>query len=103
MFASGIALGPEVRRTPGAVPVPGGRTGNLAVNLVGFLVTALAIVLSCIPQASEPHKLFRVLSLLGVALFFVGLGFGLYALAARREPLDGLDHRGRVESIRDHR
>jgi len=103
MFASGIALGPEVRRTPGAVPVPGGRTGNLAVNLVGFLVTALAIVLSCIPQASEPHKLFRVLSLLGVALFFVGLGFGLYALAARRQPLDGLDQRGRVESIRDHR
>ncbi|HEY6065450.1 MAG TPA: APC family permease, partial [Thermoanaerobaculia bacterium] len=84
MFASGIVLGKEVARSDGAIPVPGGRIGNVAVNVAGFVVTALSIVLSCIPPADEPRKALRVLLLVGGTAAFVGMGVLLYAVAARR-------------------
>lgn len=87
MFASGIVLRPEVERTPGAVPIPGGAAGNLLVNVAGFAVTALAIVLSCIPPAEEPRKAWRVGLLVGGSALFVAIGMGLYALARRRQRL----------------
>lgn len=84
MFASGIVLRREVERAPGAIPVPGGAAGNAIVNVVGFVVTALAIVLSCIPPADEERKSLRVFLLVGGAVAFVAIGVGLYALAVRR-------------------
>lgn len=84
MFASGIVLGREVARTEGAIPIPGGRAGNVVVNLAGFAVTALSIVLSCIPPADEPRKALRVALLVGGSALFVGMAVVLYALAARR-------------------
>lgn len=84
MFASGIVLRREVERAPGSVPIPGGTAGNVIVNVVGFLVTALAIVLSCIPPADEERKSLRVLLLVGGAIAFVAIGVGLYALAVKR-------------------
>ena len=84
MFASGIVLGREVARSEGSIPIPGGKTGNVLVNVAGFLVTALSIVLSCIPPADEPRKALRVGLLVGGALAFVVVGVVLYALAARR-------------------
>ncbi|HLN81610.1 MAG TPA: amino acid permease, partial [Thermoanaerobaculia bacterium] len=84
MFASGIALGREVRESDGAIPIPGGPTGNVVVNVAGFAVTALSIVLSCIPPADEPRKALRVVLLVGGAAAFVAMGMGLYAVASRR-------------------
>lgn len=84
MFASGIVLRRQVERAPGAVPIPGGAAGNAIVNAAGFVVTALAIVLSCIPPADEERKSLRVILLVGGAIAFVATGIGLYALAARR-------------------
>jgi glutamate:GABA antiporter len=84
MFASGIVLGGEVRRTEGSIPIPGGAAGNVVVNVAGFLVTALSIVLSCIPPADEPRKALRVALLVGGAVAFVVIGVVLYAVAARR-------------------
>jgi amino acid transporter len=84
MFASGIALGREVRESDGAIPIPGGPTGNVVVNVAGFAVTALSIVLSCIPPADEPRKALRVVLLAGGAAAFVAMGMGLYAVASRR-------------------
>jgi hypothetical protein len=84
MFASCIALRGETARAPGAIPVPGGRAGNLASNLSGFAMTALAIVLACIPPVEEPRKALRVVLLVGGAAAFVAMGVVLYALASRR-------------------
>jgi uncharacterized membrane protein YqjE len=47
-------------------------------------MTALAIVLACIPPAEETRKLFRVLLLAGGGLGFIAFGFVLYLLASRR-------------------
>jgi glutamate:GABA antiporter len=84
MFASGIVLGGEVRRAEGSIPIPGGAAGNVVVNVAGFLVTALSIILSCIPPADEPRKALRVALLVGGAAAFVVTGLVLYAVAARR-------------------
>jgi amino acid transporter len=84
MFASGIVLGREVERSEGAIPIPGGTTGNVLVNVAGFAVTALSIVLSCIPPADEPRKALRVALLVGGAAAFVVIGMLLYAIASRR-------------------
>ena len=85
MFASCIALSRETARAPGAIPIPGGRAGNVVANGSGFLMTALAIVLSCIPPPEETHKLLRVVLLVGGAAMFIGVGFGLYTIASRPE------------------
>lgn len=84
MFASGIVLGKEVAQSEGAIPVPGGRAGNVLVNVAGFVVTALSIALSCIPPADEPRKALRVALLAGGSAAFVAIGVVLYAIASRR-------------------
>lgn len=47
-------------------------------------MTALAIVLSCIPPADEERKSLRVILLVGGAVAFVAIGVGLYAIAVKR-------------------
>jgi amino acid transporter len=86
MFASGIVLGREVARSEGAIPVPGGPVGNVVVNVAGFVVAALSIVLSCIPPADEPRKMLRVALIVGGAAAFVAIGVVLFAVASRRAP-----------------
>lgn len=85
MFASCIALRGETARAPGAIPVPGGRMGNVASNVSGFAMTALAIVLACIPPADEPRKALRVVLLVGGASAFVAMGVVFFALASRKQ------------------
>lgn len=84
MFASGIVLAKEIRRSEEAIPIPGGATGNVLVNAAGFAVTALSIVTSCIPPADEPRKALRVVLLVGGAAAFVAIGMLLYLIASRR-------------------
>jgi hypothetical protein len=48
-------------------------------------MTALAIVLACIPPADEPRKTLRVVLLVGGASAFVAMGVVFYALASRKQ------------------
>jgi amino acid transporter len=83
MFASMIVLqrepaGPDVIRVPGGKPVA------IALASVGFVVTAVSIVLSCIPAADEPNKTFFVVKVVGLSLLLVAIGTVVYVLGRRR-------------------
>lgn len=83
MFASMIALqgepaGPEVMR------VPGGRPVATALAALGFLVTAVSIVLSCVPSEDEPDKTVFVVKVVGASLALVAIGTVVYLLGRRR-------------------
>src|SRR5262249_24090525 len=67
MFAAMTAL---QREAAGAdvIRVPGGRPAAVALAVVGFAVTAVSIVLSCIPGDDEPDKTFFVVKVVGASL-----------------------------------
>ena len=82
MFAAMIKLqrepaGPEVIR------VPGGRPVATVLAVLGFAVTAISIVLSCVPAADEPDKTFFVVKVVGSMLALVGIGTVVYILGRR--------------------
>jgi glutamate:GABA antiporter len=82
MFAAMIRLqrepaGPDVMR------VPGGPIVAKAVAALGFLTTAISIVLACVPADDEPRKILAVVKVVGSSLVLVGIGAGVY-LAGRR-------------------
>jgi amino acid transporter len=82
MFAAMIKLqrepaGPDVMR------VPGGRAAAVVLASLGFLTTAVSIVLACVPPDDEPRKLLAVVKVVGASLVLVALGAGVY-LAGRR-------------------
>ena len=71
MFAAMIKLqrepaGPEVMRVPGGKPVA------IALASIGFFVTAISIVLACIPPDDEPNKTLAVMKVVGSSLVLVG-------------------------------
>jgi hypothetical protein len=83
MFAAMIALqrepaGPEVIR------VPGGERVAKAVAALGFVVTAISIVLACVPPDDEPNKLLAVVKVVGSSAVLVGIGLVVYALGRRK-------------------
>ena len=83
MFAAMIVLqrepaGPEVMR------VPGGRPAAIALASVGFVVTAISIVLACIPPDQEPNKMLSVVKVVGSSLVLVAIGVIVYASGRRR-------------------
>ena len=83
MFAAMIVLqrepaGPEVMR------VPGGRPAAVALASIGFIITAISIVLACIPPAEEPNKVLSVVKVVGSSLTLVAIGVVVYALGRRR-------------------
>jgi glutamate:GABA antiporter len=83
MFAAMIALqrepaGPDVIRVPGGKPVA------IALAAIGFVVTAVSIVLSCIPADDEPDKTFFVVKVVGLSLLLVAIGAVVYAIGSRR-------------------
>lgn len=83
MFAAMIVLqrepaGPEVMR------VPGGRPVAILVAAVGFIVTAVSIVLACVPPDEEPDKMFAIVKVVGSSLVLVGIGAVVYLLGRRR-------------------
>ena len=84
MFASAIRLRETIAEAPGAVPVPGGRIGSLFVNGLGFLTTAVAIVLALIPPADTPNRTSFFLEVFVGSFGFLAAGLVLYALAERR-------------------
>jgi amino acid transporter len=83
MFAAMIVLqrepaGPEVMRVPGGKPVA------VALASLGFFVTAVSIVLACIPPDEEPNKSLAVIKVVGLSLVLVGIGVVVYLLGRRR-------------------
>ena len=83
MFAAMIVLqrepaGPEVMR------VPGGRPMAILLASVGFVVTAISIVLAAVPPDEEPNKMLAVLKVVGSSLLLVVIGVGVYLAGRRR-------------------
>jgi hypothetical protein len=83
MFAAMIVLqrepaGPTVMR------VPGGRPVAIALASIGFVVTAISIVLACVPPDEEPNKMFAVVKVVGLSGILVAAGIVVYLLGRRR-------------------
>jgi glutamate:GABA antiporter len=84
MFASAIRLRPAIAAEPRAIPVPGGAVGSALWNGLGFLTTAVAIVLALIPPADTADRLGFFVQVFVGSFGFLGAGLVLYALAERR-------------------
>ena len=83
LFAAMIRLqrepaGPDVMR------VPGGRRVAVALAALGFLTTAVSIVLACVPADEEPNKTLAVVKVVGSSLVLVALGAAVYLAGRRR-------------------
>ena len=83
MFAAMIVLqrepaGPDVMR------VPGGRPAAILLAVTGFIVTAVSIVLACIPPDDEPNKMLAVVKVVGSSAVLVAIGAVVYWLGRRR-------------------
>jgi amino acid transporter len=83
MFAAMIALqrepaGPDVMR------VPGGRPVAIALAATGFIVTAISIVLACVPPDDEPNKTLAIVKVVGSSAILVAAGAIVYLLGRRR-------------------
>jgi glutamate:GABA antiporter len=83
MFAALIVLqrepaGPEVMR------VPGGQRAAIAMAVVGFAVTAISIVLACVPADEEPNKTLAVVKVIGLSALLVVAGVVVYLLGRRK-------------------
>jgi amino acid transporter len=84
MFASAIRLRAEIRRQPGAIPVPGGDAGSVFWNGLGFLTTAVAIMLALIPPEDTANKTSFFVQVFIGSFGFLAAGLVLYAMAERR-------------------
>jgi amino acid transporter len=83
MFAALIKVqnesaGPDVMR------VPGGRPAAVLFGAIGFLTTAIAIVLACVPAADEPNKTLAVVKIVGLSVALIAVGAIVYLVGRRR-------------------
>ncbi|HMF96104.1 MAG TPA: amino acid permease, partial [Vicinamibacterales bacterium] len=83
MFAAMIVLqreppGPDVIRVPGGKPVA------ILLAATGFVVTAISIVLACVPPDEEPNKMLAVVKVVGSSLVLVAIGVAVYLSGRRR-------------------
>ena len=83
MFAALIRLQREPVE-PGVVRIPGGKPVATALAIVGFTATALVVVGSVIPDASEPNKVLAVTKVVLLSVALVGAGAALYWMEKRR-------------------
>jgi amino acid transporter len=83
MFAALIRVqrepaGAEVMRVPGGKPVA------VLFGAIGFLTTAIAIVLACVPPADEPNKELAVVKIVGLSAALIAIGAIVYLIGSRR-------------------
>lgn len=83
LFAAMIKLqdepaGPEVMLVPGGKPVA------ITLAAIGFVVTAVSIVLACIPPDDEPNKTLAVVKIVGASVALVAIGAAVYAVGKRK-------------------
>jgi amino acid transporter len=83
MFAAMIVLQREAAG-PDVIRVPGGKPAAIALASLGFIVTAVSIVLSCVPPDDEPHKMLAVVKVVGASLVLIVIGAVVYWLGRRR-------------------
>jgi amino acid transporter len=87
MFAAMIVL----QREPlpaGGIATPGGPPVARLLGAVGFVTTAVSIVVACVPSDSEPDKTLAVVKVVGSSIALIAIGVVIYALGRRfqREP-----------------
>jgi hypothetical protein len=58
--------------------VPGGRPMATLFGAIGFLTTAVAIVLACVPAADEPNKELAVVKIVGLSIVLLAIGAIVY-------------------------
>jgi len=90
MFAAMIRLqrepaGPDVLRTPGGPAVA------VALAVLGFVTTAVSIVLAAVPADEEPRKTLAVIKVVGSSLVLLAVGVAVY-----------LSGRGRAAALDAH-
>jgi amino acid transporter len=83
IFASMIRLQREPAGTD-VVRTPGGRPVAIGLASIGMAVSALAIVLACVPADEEPNKAFYVMKVVGGSAALVGVGIIIYITGKRR-------------------
>jgi amino acid transporter len=86
LFASAIKLSPE-RATPGEVHIPGGKATVVVAGAIGFLTTAVSIILATFPADDDPNKVLAVVKVLGLTALMVGSGVAVYVAGNRRKRL----------------
>ncbi|MGA2415132.1 MAG: APC family permease [Candidatus Sulfotelmatobacter sp.] len=91
LFAAMIKLQREPAGTD-VIRVPGGEVVAQLVASLGFLTTALTIVLSLIPQPDEPNKLLALSKIVGGTGALVVVGVWLYRAGKRRAADSVLTH-----------
>ena len=64
--------------------VPGGKPVAIALASLGFFVTAVSIVLACVPADEEPNKTLAVVKVVGSSLVLVAIGAVVYLSGRRR-------------------
>jgi amino acid transporter len=84
MFLSLVVLQKRPPRD-GTIRAPGGKAGAYSAGAVGFLVTAAAIYLACVPESSEPNRIKFYASLFGTMGINLGAGLVLYFFGRRRK------------------
>jgi len=71
----------------GVLRVPGGRPVARGLAALGFVSTAVTIVLSVIPAEEEPDKTLAVAKVLLSTLLVVGSGIAVFAVARRKRAM----------------
>jgi glutamate:GABA antiporter len=83
MFAALIRVQREPVRAD-VMRVPGGKPVAVLFGGVGFLTTAAAIVLACVPAADEPNKELAVVKIIGLSAALIVIGAIVYLMGQRR-------------------
>jgi amino acid transporter len=83
LFASTIRLS-KAPLPEGAIRIPGGRPVSVALATLGFLTTAVSLLLAFVPPGDEPNRAFAAAKIVVLTLVLVAGGTALYASTARR-------------------
>jgi amino acid transporter len=83
MFAAMIKLQQEPAGAD-VIRVPGGAGIARLLGVMGFLVSAAAIVLACVPADEEPNKTLAVIKVVGASVALVAIGAMIYQMGKRR-------------------
>ena len=86
LFAAGMKL--QFQGEPGLIRFPGSRWVLVLVGAIGFLTTAVSIVLALFPAPEEPNKMLAVFKVVGMTVLMVGSGVVVFRARTRgRRPL----------------
>jgi amino acid transporter len=83
MFAALIKVQREPAG-PDVIRVPGGKPMATLFGALGFVTTAIAIVLACVPAADEPNKPLAVAKIVGLSLVLIAIGAIVYFVGRRK-------------------